>query len=67
MTDVQGTRASDEPVADAPSAGGRCPVFDPHSPDLAPDRAYELYAELRTELRTTSPVSRGEQHGGYWA
>ncbi|MCW2676520.1 MAG: cytochrome [Modestobacter sp.] len=63
MTDVQGTRAGDQPVADTPAAEGRCPVFDPHSPDLTPDRAYELYAELRT----TCPVSRGEKYGGYWA
>jgi cytochrome P450 len=57
MTDVQDTETGDEPVT------GQCPVFDPHSPDLTPDRAYALY----TELRTTCPVSRGEEHGGYWA
>jgi cytochrome P450 len=44
-----------------PTAG--CPVFDPHSPDLSPDRAHALYAELRSEC----PVSRGESYGGYWS
>jgi cytochrome P450 len=39
------------------------PVFDPHSPDLSPERAYRLYAEMRSGC----PVSRGEQYGGYWA
>lgn len=43
--------------------GQRGPVFDPHSPDLSPERAYELYAELRDGC----PVSRGERYGGYWA
>ena len=56
MTEVPDTQADGRPAE-------RCPVFDPHSPDLTPDRAYELYAELRT----TCPVSRGEEHGGYWA
>lgn len=42
---------------------GQCPVFDPHSPDLTPDRAYELYAELRSRC----PVSHGDKYGGYWA
>lgn len=56
MTDV----ASPAP----PSAvGSTCPVFDPHSPDLSPERAYALY----DELRTSCPVSRGENHGGYWS
>jgi cytochrome P450 len=40
-----------------------CPVFDPHSPDLSPDRAHALYAELRSQC----PVSRGEDYGGYWS
>lgn len=62
MTDVL------EPASDGDAAGvradtGGCPVFDPHSPDLTPDRAYELYSELRA----TCPVSRGENYGGYWA
>jgi cytochrome P450 len=39
------------------------PVFDPHSPDLTPERAYELYAGLRASC----PVSRGEKYGGYYA
>lgn len=43
--------------------GQRGPVFDPHSPDLSPERAYRLYAELRSGC----PVSRGEKYGGYWA
>ena len=43
--------------------GQRGPVFDPHSPDLSPEHAYRLYAELRSGC----PVSRGEQYGGYWA
>jgi hypothetical protein len=43
--------------------GRRGPVFDPHSPDLSPERAYRLYAQLRSGC----PVSRGEQYGGYWA
>ncbi|HET7397396.1 MAG TPA: cytochrome P450 [Intrasporangium sp.] len=38
-------------------------VFDPHSADLTPERAYELY-EL---LRTTCPVAHGEKYGGYWS
>jgi cytochrome P450 len=37
--------------------------FDPHSPDLTPDHAYELYDRLRAEC----PVSREEAHGGYWS
>ncbi len=36
--------------------------FDPHSPDLSPERAYELYAQLRAQC----PVSRGDRYGGYW-
>lgn len=44
-------------------AGATCPVFDPHSPDLSPARAYSLYGELREGC----PVSRGENHGGYWS
>ena len=39
------------------------PQFDPHDPDLSPDRAYALYGELRERC----PVARGERHGGYWA
>jgi cytochrome P450 len=39
------------------------PTFDPHSPDLTPEHAYELYQQLRGEC----PVSRSEAHGGYWA
>jgi cytochrome P450 len=38
-------------------------VFDPHAPDLTPERAYELYEELRSEC----PVAHGEKYGGYWA
>jgi cytochrome P450 len=38
-------------------------VFDPHSPDLTPERAYELYEELRS----TCPVAHGEKYGGYWS
>ncbi|UZG55137.1 cytochrome P450 [Rhodococcus opacus] len=38
-------------------------VFDPHSPELTPDRAYELYSDLRA----TCPVAHGEKYGGYWA
>lgn len=38
-------------------------TFDPHSPDLTPERAYELYGELRAEC----PVAHGEKYGGYWA
>lgn len=56
MTDV----ASPAPSS---AVGSTCPVFDPHSPDLSPERAYALY----DELRTSCPVSRGENHGGYWS
>lgn len=37
--------------------------FDPHSPDLTPEYAYELYADLRS----TCPVSHGADYGGYWS
>ncbi|HEV7727721.1 MAG: cytochrome [Modestobacter sp.] len=63
MTDVQDTRPGHDPGPGTPATGAQCPVFDPHSPDLTPERAYELYEELRSSC----PVSRGEQHGGYWA
>ena len=45
------------------TATGEALVFDPHSPELTPDRAYELYSDLRA----TCPVARGEKYGGYWA
>jgi cytochrome P450 len=38
------------------------PVFDPHAPDLSPERAYQLYEQLRADC----PVSRGEAYDGYW-
>jgi cytochrome P450 len=41
--------------------GARC--FDPHSPDLTPEYAYDLYADLRS----TCPVSHGDDYGGYWS
>lgn len=37
-------------------------AYDPHSPDLSPTRAYELYDELRSEC----PIARGDKYGGYW-
>ncbi|MCW2959430.1 MAG: putative cytochrome, partial [Solirubrobacterales bacterium] len=39
------------------------PCFDPHSPDLTPEYAYDLYADLRS----TCPVSHGDDYGGYWS
>ena len=45
------------------TATGEALVFDPHSPELTPDRAYEL----DSHLRATCPVARGEKYGGYWA
>ncbi|MGH3311031.1 MAG: cytochrome P450 [Streptomyces sp.] len=39
------------------------PVYDPHTRDLSPERAYELYGELRERC----PVAHGEKYGGYWA
>lgn len=36
--------------------------FDPHSSDLSPERAYELYSRLRSRC----PVSPGDKYGGYW-
>lgn len=36
--------------------------FDPHSPELSPEWAYELYSQLRSQC----PVSPGNNYGGYW-
>lgn len=38
-------------------------TYDPHDPDLSPERAYELYEELRSKC----PVAHGGKYGGYWA
>lgn len=37
--------------------------FDPHSPHLSPQHAYELYARLRSQC----PVSHSSHYGGYWS
>lgn len=47
---------------DVSSADGTL-VFDPHSPDLTPERAYELYEQLRSQC----PVAHGNKYGSYWS
>lgn len=37
-------------------------LYDPHSRDLSPENAYNIYSNLRSEC----PVSRGDKYGGYW-
>ena len=39
------------------------PRFDPHSPALTPEHAYDVYTRLRREC----PVSHGDAHGGFWS
>jgi cytochrome P450 len=54
---------SDAASSPTPAPAARCPAFDPHSPDLSPERAYALYADLREQC----PVSHGDRYGGYWS